>query len=64
MTTLYAPELVVATDNPRSLYARTPTGIVIGSSWMRRSTPEQARCISGPHKRTLRQKLAAIWSTI
>lgn len=63
MKTLYAPELVVAADNPRSRYARTSAGIVIGSSWMRRSTPEQASCISGPHKRTLRQKLTAIWRT-
>ncbi len=45
-----APELRRSSENRRALYARTPTGIVIGGSWMRKSTPWEAQALSGPHR--------------
>ena len=49
-TTLTAPELRPAHQSARAQYTRTATHIIIGSAWQRRPTPDDAGCISGPHR--------------
>ena len=49
--TLEAPELRVSKETRHALYARTKTGIVIGGSWLRKQTPQEATAMTGPHRR-------------
>jgi len=49
-TTLTAPELVDTRAPRTARYTRTRANIIIGSAWQRRPTPDDAGCISGPHR--------------
>lgn len=60
MNTITAPEMRGAKESTHSLFTTTSKGIIIGGSWLRKPTAWDAQAISGPHRKTLMQRLRAV----
>lgn len=58
MNTLHAPELRPSGQR----FATTPTGIEIGSRYVRPPSARTAGSVSGPHRRRHRVRRAVLWA--